>query len=591
MWQIINNATNRRPQLAKQNIILKQNQTLLTDPKTIANSFNNYFTTISNTQNSICANRSNITNSLENSLYLQLVDTSETYKIIKNIKNKSSFGVDEIPPFLVKKCVEELTLPYTLLINQSFKEGRFLDSLKVSLIKPVHKKGDKTDISNYRPIALLPTSAKIIESAMSKRLIAFLEKFKMIHDSQHGFRKNRTTILAIYKYVQKILDIIHDKKYAVGLLLDMSKAYDRVNYKILLDKLYGLGIRGIAFDWFRSYLRNRSQCVEIENTNFHTGRIEHVRSDAISTIGSIPQGSVLGCVLFLVYVNDLPQSIPFDSVLFADDVSIILSSTCANTLKSDLDVVLDSITEWLDRNNLELNLKKTKLIQFRPYQKTALDFKYQYKLNKLKIVDSVTMLGVDIDTHLNWKPYIQKLSNCLSSFMYALKHLKRVTNQKTALSAYYAFAQSRLAYGIVLWGNCCNRQQVFVLQKKCIRILTNIRQTDSCKPYLKKLNILTLTCLYIFEASKFVKKFEYLYTPVNLIRRNNRYQNKLKLPFSGLKLFSCAPHSMLIKIYNHIPNYIKNLEKITDFEKQLKDFLTKKSYYNISEFFEDKWDT
>jgi hypothetical protein len=590
MWQIINQETNHRPRTLKQNIALKDKQTLHHNPKIIANCFNKYFTTISNVQTP-SVNTNTIINTINDSLYLHLVELNETYNILRNLKNKNSFGIDEIPPRLIKMCAEELTLPYTQLINQSFLEGCFPDSLKVSLVKPIYKKGDKTDANNYRPIALPTTSTKILETAMSKRLISFLDKNKAISDTQFGFRKNKTTILAIYKYIQKILNIINKKEYAVGLLLDMSKAYDKVNYKILLDKLYGLGIRGQAFDWFKSYLENRSQYVEVEYTDFVSGCIEHARSDSVPVTGSIPQGSVLGCILFLVYVNDLPQSFSFDSVSFADDVSIILACTNVNSLTKDLDSLLDSITHWLNKNNLQLNLNKTKLIQFKPYQKSALEINYTYKTQKLETVNSITMLGIDIDTHITWKPHIEKLCSRLSSFTYALGRLKRVTNTKIALSAYYAYAQSRLSYGIILWGNCSNIQAVFALQKKCIRIITNIKQTDSCKPHFRDLKIMTVPCLYILEACKFIKKHIELYSPIKIVRRNNRYQNKLKLPFSKLKLYSSAPHSMLIKIYNHIPNQIKSINKTTIFEKHLKQFLILKSYYSISEFFEDNLDT
>lgn len=144
---------------------------------------------------------------------------------------------------------------------------------------------------------------------MQKRLNSFCEKYNVYDDSQNGFRKNRSTTLAVYKYIHDILNIINDKKYAIGILLDMTKAYDKVQYKILLNKLYGIGIRGTAHDWFTSYLNNRKQFVEIENTDPRTCKISKIRSDIIQTNNSIPQGSVLGCILFLIYINDLPKII------------------------------------------------------------------------------------------------------------------------------------------------------------------------------------------------------------------------------------------------------------------------------------------
>lgn len=174
---------------------------------------------------------------------------------MQNLKDKTSSGVDELPTTVIKKCAEELTDPLVSLINQSFYEGAFPDLLKISVIKPIHKKESKTDPTNYRPIALLPSFSKIFERAMTNRMNSFFEKFQVFDNNQYGFRKNRSTTLAVYNFIQKALTYINDKKYAVGILLDMTKAYDRVKYDLLLSKLSEAGIRGLAHRWLQSYLR------------------------------------------------------------------------------------------------------------------------------------------------------------------------------------------------------------------------------------------------------------------------------------------------------------------------------------------------
>lgn len=190
---------------------------------------------------------------------------------------------------------------------------------------------------------------------------------------------------------------------------------------------------------------------------------------------------------------------------------------------------------------------------------------------------------------MTWKPYIQRLKSKLSSFTYALHQLKRVTDFKTALTAYYAYAHSRLSYGVVIWGNCCEVDDVFILQKKCVRILANIDQMVSCRPYFVKYQLLTLTSIYIMEICKFVRKHNDLYSILeNKHKRNNRDQNKLIKPFTKLELVSSSPHHMAIKIYNHIPNSLKNIKKDSLFIKKLKMFLIENCYYDIKEFFNDK---
>ncbi|KAI5631480.1 reverse transcriptase (RNA-dependent DNA polymerase) domain-containing protein [Phthorimaea operculella] len=194
---------------------------------------------------------------------------------------------------------------------------------------------------------------------MANRLNSYCEKFEIFDDSQNGFRKQRSTTLATYKYTQNILDTINSKKYAIGLLLDMSKAYDRVNYSILLNKLHSIGIRGITYSWFKSYLQNRSQIVEIQNTNYTTGEIQKIRSDTISVTGSIPQGSVLGCILFLIYINNLPKQIPNQSVIFADDVSVLLPCTNVTEAKNKLNETLDKIECWFHHLFLKVMVGKS----------------------------------------------------------------------------------------------------------------------------------------------------------------------------------------------------------------------------------------
>lgn len=300
---------------------------------------------------------------------------------------------------------------------------------------------------------------------MVKRLNSFYEKFKILHESQHGFRKNRSTTLAIYKYIQEIITEINNKKYAVGLLLDLSKAYDRVSYETLLNKLYSTGIRGTPLNWFKSYFETRSQYTEIESTDFETGIVRHFRSDRVPVNGSIPQGSVLGCILFLVYINDLPDILNEHCTLFADDISVLFPCVKIDEVEIKLNLILDNILNWLEIHNLELNIKKAKIIQFKPYQKTTLPINYSYNNLKLENVTSASLLGIELDTSLTFKHHIQKLTKQLSSFVYALNHLKRLTDLTSALSAYYAYAYSRMSYGLVLWGNSTDIKNIYITKK------------------------------------------------------------------------------------------------------------------------------
>lgn len=599
MWKVINDRSNKNPGKSKQNLSLQINNTVITEPKQIANTFNSFFSSvgINPSQTGVPPSAPQnkplglpATNPSQNTMFLSPITPHETYKLIKNLKNKYSHGIDELPSSLLKACVDELTLPFYLLLNQSFEQGIFPDQLKRAVIKPIHKKDLKTDPNNYRPIALLPAVSKVFEKAMSNRVYSFCEKYKIFNDCQNGFRKKRSTTLAVYKYMQEVFNVLDRKEYAVGILLDMTKAYDKVLFEILLNKLYGVGIRGIAFEWFKSYLKNREQLVEIVHYNHKNNTIENVRSDTIKVNSSIPQGSVLGCLIFLIYINDLPKCIKEHCVCFADDVSLLTSTKNSMNVHTKLTTMLQQTTDWMHTHNLELNLAKTKIMTFHPYQKPSLDLNFSFHGTKLETVKEFTLLGIKIDTHINWQSHIMKLKSKLSSLTYALREIKKTTDLKTAIATYYANAHSRISYGIVLWGNSNAASDIFIMQKKFIRILANIEQLDSCKPYFIKFKILTMASVYIFEICKFVRNNPHLYKARQDIKTHItlRHWNRLLLPKSRLQTHSSSTLPMSVIIYNKIQNQLDCEQNDKIFMAKLKLFLQNKSYYSIDEFLKDK---
>lgn len=251
MWNIVKDVTKTRKSHNPPNIKLTVADVIHDSPLVIANLFNDYFVSVGESSLSQSADggytrpcgRPPLKPAL-NSMYLQPTTEREVYKLIRRLPSKLSSGVDEIPSALIKTCINELVGPLTALVNQSFSEECFPEKLKVAKIKPILKKGGtKDNITHYRPIALLPVISKIFEKAMADRVYLFLEKFNLLNKNQYGFRKNRSTSHAVYKYIQEALSYMDDKCYAVGVLLDMTKAYDKVLHNILLSKLYGIGIR------------------------------------------------------------------------------------------------------------------------------------------------------------------------------------------------------------------------------------------------------------------------------------------------------------------------------------------------------------
>lgn len=596
MWNIIKAKTGKITTNKHSNIKLKINNVCTESPLEVANGFNKFFASIGESDS--CSGQGSFDHDIAyrnmHSIYISPVDNSEVRSLLMKLKNKRSSGFDQLPSLVLKKCVDEFVDPLAILINQSFAEGTFPDLLKNSIIKPIHKGGDKTNPSNYRPIALLPTISKIFERAMSNRLYSFFEKYNVLDSNQYGFRKDRSTTLAVYKFIQQALAYINEKKYAVGILLDMTKAYDRVRFDILLSKLHNAGVRGIAYNWLSSYLKDRLQYVQV---NYHDPTINEINSylsEPKTINGSIPQGSVLGCLLFLIYINDLPKAIDTKCVLFADDVSLLFKFENSDAFRNSIKDTFARVIDWLNEHNLMVNYSKTKLIEFIPYQKSSLDV--QLKLNNVTIkkVNTCTLLGLDIDSNLNWKNHIEKIKSKLSRFAYALYELKLSTDQKTAISAYYAYANSWLTYGLILWGNSTNANELFIIQKKLIRILVNITRTDTCRPHFIKLKILTLTSMYILELCKFIHKNPVIFENAKECRlyapRTNQ-ENRLALPKIRIQMYKESPYVSAIRIFNKLPNALRKEKNTKTFVLKVKDMLIKKCYYNLEEYFNDTFDS
>ena len=274
----------------------------------------------------------------------------------------------------VFKCVSD---PISYLINESFCLGVFPEDLKIATIIPIHKKGDCTDLSNYRPYHSL--LSKLFEKAMANRMTKYLKKFNIMSPYQFGFQKGKSTCDAVCSLTEYIYDSLNARKHAVSLLIDLSKAYDTVSHPILLSKLFRYGFRGVVLGWFESYLKNIHHRVRVG---------DKISSSAVGNI-SIPQGSVLGCVLFSLYNNDLPSiSNVLKPVLFADDTVFIHSDSNFNCLISNFNNELTKINLWLVRNKLTLSIDKTVSLIF-SNRKQAIDSN-----NKLRIANS----------HVNFEP-------------------------------------------------------------------------------------------------------------------------------------------------------------------------------------------
>ena len=326
MWKTINTLLNKQNSHSTDEFIVNDHK--LSDPKQIANSFNTYFTNIgANLAYNIPNNNRNFSQYLprinNKSLFLNPTNIHEILEIVRLLKSTKSSGYDELSINVIKQIIHYIASPLCYIFNLSLSTGLFPQSMKTAKIIPIYKKNDASIISNYRPISLLPSLSKILEKIVYKRLYSFLDINKILISNQYGFRKNHSTDYAILQLCDQIAASLSKKEHIIGIFMDLSKAFDTIDHNILLKKLRTYGIRGTALDWFKSYLFNRRQFVSFKSS-----------ASNISSINcGVPQGSILGPLLFLIYINDIINAAPlFTYVLVADDTNVLYSHPNIHTL-------------------------------------------------------------------------------------------------------------------------------------------------------------------------------------------------------------------------------------------------------------------
>ena len=402
----INNKSNSQPKsIVVDNLVC-------TDQKKIANHFNDYFSTIADKLQSKIYHEGDdfkkyLFDSNHNCFFLRPTNGKEIIQVIMEFNDNKSNGPNSIPTEILHLIKGLIADPLSHVINLSFSEGIYLERLKISKTVPFFKnKGNNMECENYRPISLLSNINKIVEKLMHERLYAFLNSFDCIYKHQFGFRNKHSTNHALVSLTEDIRSALDNNEIACGVFIDLQKAFDTVSHDILLHKLNHYGIRGIANDWFSSHLSNRKQYVSING---------HNSNEACMPYG-VPQGSVLGPLLFLIYINDLHKAINYSKTRhFADDTNLIIKGKSPKKLQKQLNLDLRSLCNWLKANKISLNVSKTELLIFRHPNK-KIDFDFRLKIDGKRLISNkyVKYLGVLIDEHLNWTFHLNVLCTKLS---------------------------------------------------------------------------------------------------------------------------------------------------------------------------------
>jgi len=566
-WSVINeiispNAVRSRKTVCK---LRDVDANLIEDDIDIANTMNDYFSTIG----------ANIANSFDNagdptqflrgdypdSFFFSPATVGDIKVYIMALKNKKC-AIEYFPTFLLKELSAIVAPVLCHLTNLSISSSTFPDLLKVARVVPLPKGGDSSDPSNYRPISVLHILSKIVEKHVHKQLYSYLESRNILNDNQFGFRYGRSTCQAVLRHTEYIYEGLNAGDIVFAMYLDFKKAFDSVDHGILLRKLYHYGVRGAANDWFKSYLTNRRQFVSINGVFSSLKNISH----------SVPQGSNLGPLLFLVYINDFPNCTEFfDSLLFADDSTVSCKVRRYN-LNDSVRVINDSllcVSEWLSCNRIRINISKTKYILYSYRGVLTFNSPVMIGDNFIGQTESVKFLGVYLDNNLNFKYHVMDISKKISRNLGIIYRIRDFVPEFVLRALYYSLINPYILYALEVWFNAPDylSDRIKILQKKAIRIVNNLEYNEHTTEHFRNMNLLPLDIQFKYNILVYmhrainepnfdaslgnklivagsVHNYPTRFAHVFLTPSINRERTRLSLHYSGVVLYNDLSDSL-----------------------------------------------
>jgi hypothetical protein len=579
-WSVIKDVINKKTRSELVNSFMV-NDEIITEKKAIADGFNDFFVNIGpNLAKQIPENNKDpleyIRKDIANSMYMHDVEADEIKKVISSL-NTGSPGWDDIHAKVLKSSFHLHIVPLLHIVNLSFTQGIFPNELKIARVVPIYKNGNNILFNNYRPVSVLPVFSKVFERLMYSRLLSFIQKHDILYKYQFGFREGHNTNMALIILVDKIMNALDNGEIVLGIFLDFSKAFDTVNIDILLRKLFKYGVRGVCLDWFKSYFSNRKQFVTFNNFN-------STRKDIIC---GVPQGSILGPLLFLLYVNDMVNvsNILF-SILFADDTNLFLTGKNLSATINNMNKELEKVVDWLSVNKLSLNIKKTNYMVFNTGKKClTTDKNVSINGQLIAKVESTKFLGVIIDSKMTWSEHIQYIKGKISRSIGMLYKARKVFSSCTLNTLYYSLIYPYLTYCIEVWGKASNiyLSSIYKLQKRVVRIIVSAPYAAHTLPIFLKLKILPLEKIYIYRIILFMYKyvcgtfpniFEAIFVSNWVVHRYpTRQIYKFHVPKARLSIFQKSIRFTGVFWWNYISDKLIYDCGIYTYKSKLKDFI------------------
>lgn len=581
MWNLINELSSNKIRDKYESPILKVQSETITNELKVCEHFNDFFSSIGSQlackipkeyheTNLIIDTKPKILSELEPTSYNEIV------KIIDNLRLNTSSGIDGISTKIVKSIKTVLAEPLSKIINQCLKNGIFPDSLKIAKVTPIFKSGDKCDPSNYRPISVLPVISKIFEKVLYNRLAKHLDSSNFLYKGQYGFRPKSNTLTATTDLITNIKVCIDEKKVALGIFIDLKKAFDTVSHSLLIKKLNKyVGVTETALDIFKSYLTNRYQIVKIGQSKSRMKRITY----------GVPQGSLLGPILFLIYINDMHEiGLHGRITLYADDTCLFYFGSKVETIINQAQNDLNLLQNWFLRNLLTINESKTKYMIFAAVNK-KLNEPPPLTINNVTIQKSIQekYLGLILDDKLSWNPHIQKLRSKLISLSGILRNIVRYLPLKVRYTIYNSLVKPHLDYLINIWGSApkTNLRGLQIAQNKIIKILFNYDYLTPTRKIYKDTKLFDIKQNYIYNTCIIIRKIltQDVHCSITFTKKHQIQKIKTR---SANNLILRAPRTKYgrtsilydgAQLYNKLPKDIKDAKSIRMFKTSLKQYL------------------
>ena len=578
-WKLANNILGRKSK-SKTPHSLIHNSDEITDGKKLCNIFNQYFVNVGpNLASTIQTDELNPINNLgdrcPNSFCFMATTPQEIFNTIKKFENKKT-SLNNIPISIIKKISHIISPLLSDIFNQCINEGIFPDKLKTGRVTPLYKEGNLTEVSNYRPITSLSVFSKLFEKLVHKRMTSFISRYNLIKPNQFGFQKNKCTSDAILEFLENVYDSFNENKHYLAIFLDFSKAFDTICHDILLKKLDHMGFRGPIYQWIKSFLSNRKQFVNIGESS----------SEILDIKMGVPQGSTLGPLLFILYINDMSNSLDDLSIVhFADDSTIHTPLTKNMNIAPQINIRLAHINKWLSANKLHLNIGKTKYMIFsikdKPPDQNLVIGNSQIERTKVQ-----KFLGIYIDDKITFREHTNKISTKLSRGVGLLRKMKQIVPRHVLKQIFYAIIYSKFTYGITCYGSAYQNQiqRIKNLTRRAIKLVVN---SDTLTPEIcKNERIFDFDMAYRYFCSINMYRIiqlnshDFLATKLQSYQTNHSHETRLvqnqNLNLPLFRLTKCQRSFLYngIGIWNALPLNVKNVqEDIKSFKKLLKNHL------------------